>query len=158
MEFERDREQIRDQPLGARTGVLAVASIRTNMQRLAYLGLDVAVTELDDRSIHLPAAGADLRRQAVDCGGVANDRLAVSRRVGVSQWGVDDAHSWIPGAFSGRGAATMYDANYQAKPVPEREMGGGRQAGLPSVGGRPLPFDCGRPHRNDQKSVEQETR
>jgi endo-1,4-beta-xylanase len=37
--------------------------------------------------------------------------------VGVSQWGVGDADSWIPGTFSGYGAATMYDSNYQPKPA-----------------------------------------
>jgi hypothetical protein len=35
----------------------------------------------------------------------------------VSQWGVGDADSWIPGTFSGYGAATMYDNNYQPKPA-----------------------------------------
>src|SRR5947209_3858706 len=48
---------------------------------------------------------------------VVNDCLSVARCVGVSQWGVDDGHSWIPGTFSGYGAATMYDANYQPKPA-----------------------------------------
>ncbi|HZU56594.1 MAG TPA: ricin-type beta-trefoil lectin domain protein, partial [Actinocrinis sp.] len=43
--------------------------------------------------------------------------LSVSRCVGVSQWGVGDADSWIPGTFSGYGAATMYDNNYQPKPA-----------------------------------------
>jgi endo-1,4-beta-xylanase len=45
------------------------------------------------------------------------DCLQVSRCVGVSQWGVGDADSWIPGTFSGFGAATMYDQNYQPKPA-----------------------------------------
>src|SRR5262249_31103772 len=31
--------------------------------------------------------------------------------------GVGDADSWIPGFFSGYGAATMYDQNYQPKPA-----------------------------------------
>ena len=35
------------------------------MQRFADLGLDVAVTELDDR-IQLPASSADLAQQATD--------------------------------------------------------------------------------------------
>jgi cellulase/cellobiase CelA1 len=48
---------------------------------------------------------------------VVSDCLQVSRCVGVSQWGVGDADSWIPGAFSGFGAATMYDQNYQPKPA-----------------------------------------
>ncbi|MGI5229413.1 endo-1,4-beta-xylanase [Actinoallomurus sp. CA-142502] len=92
------------------------SSMPANMQRFAALGLDVAVTELDDR-IQLPASGSALAQQATDYGTVVNDCLAVSRCVGVSQWGVDDGHSWIPGTFPGYGAATMYDSNYQPKPA-----------------------------------------
>ena len=92
------------------------SDMQANMQRFANLGLDVAVTELDDR-IQLPASGANLQQQATDYGRVVADCLAVSRCVGVSQWGVDDAHSWIPGAFPGFGAATMYDNNDQPKPA-----------------------------------------
>jgi endo-1,4-beta-xylanase len=92
------------------------SDMQANMQRFANLGLDVAVTELDDR-IQLPASSAALQQQATDYANVVRDCLAVSRCVGVSQWGVDDAHSWIPGTFSGYGAATMYDANDQPKPA-----------------------------------------
>jgi endo-1,4-beta-xylanase len=92
------------------------SSMLTNMQRFADLGLDVAITELDDR-IYLPTSSASLQQQASDYGTVVNDCLAVSRCVGVSQWGVDDGHSWIPGTFPGYGAATMYDSNYQPKPA-----------------------------------------
>ena len=87
-----------------------------NMQRFAALGLDVAVTELDDR-IQLPASSANLQQQATDYSTVVSDCLQVSRCVGVSQWGVGDADSWIPGTFSGYGAATMYDNTYQPKPA-----------------------------------------
>ena len=58
----------------------------TSRDRTPALGMDVAVTELDDR-IHLPASSADLQQQATDYGAVANDCLAVSRCVGVSQVG-----------------------------------------------------------------------
>src|SRR5205807_1608609 len=58
-----------------------------------------------------------LQQQATDFGAVVKDCLAVSHCVGVSQWGVDDAHSWIPGTFPGWGAATMYDNNDQPKPA-----------------------------------------
>ncbi|MEV5710682.1 endo-1,4-beta-xylanase [Actinoallomurus sp. NPDC052274] len=92
------------------------SSMLSNMQRFAALGLDVAVTELDDR-IQLPAGSTTLQQQATDYGAVTNDCLQVSRCVGVSQWGVDDGHSWIPGTFPGYGAATMYDSNYQPKPA-----------------------------------------
>ncbi len=92
------------------------SSMLANMQRFAALGVDVAVTELDDR-IQLPASSANLQQQATDYATVVKDCLAVSRCVGVSQWGVGDADSWIPGTFPGWGAATMYDSNYQPKPA-----------------------------------------
>ena len=92
------------------------SSMLANMQRFTALGLDVAVTELDDR-ITLPASSANLQQQAADYTTVINDCLAVTRCVGVSQWGVGDADSWIPGTFPGQGAATMYDQNYQPKPA-----------------------------------------
>src|SRR5450755_1382845 len=92
------------------------SSLLANMQRFAALGVNVAVTELDDR-IQLPASSANLTQQATDYATVVRDCLQVSSCVGVSQWGVGDADSWIPGTFSGWGAATMYDANYQPKPA-----------------------------------------
>ncbi|MFC1436621.1 endo-1,4-beta-xylanase, partial [Streptacidiphilus sp. N1-3] len=92
------------------------SDFQANMQRFAALGLDVAVTELDDR-IQLPASSANLQQQATDYGNVTKDCLAVSRCVGISQWGIDDANSWIDGTFPGWGAATMYDRNFQPKPA-----------------------------------------
>ncbi len=92
------------------------SSLQSNMQRFAALGLDVAVTELDDR-MPTPASSANLNQQATDYANVVKACLAISRCVGVSQWGVGDADSWIPGTFSGYGAATMYDNNYQPKPA-----------------------------------------
>ncbi|KAA2250729.1 glycoside hydrolase [Solihabitans fulvus] len=92
------------------------STMQANMARFAALGVDVAVTELDDR-IQLPAGSASLQQQGSDYAAVVNDCLAVPRCVGVSQWGVGDADSWIPGTFSGYGAATMYDNNYQPKPA-----------------------------------------
>ncbi|WP_435138097.1 endo-1,4-beta-xylanase, partial [Actinacidiphila sp. bgisy144] len=92
------------------------SDFQANMQRFANLGLDVAVTELDDR-IQLPASTANLQQQATDYGNVTKDCLAVARCVGISQWGVDDGHSWIDGTFPGWGAATMYDRDFQPKPA-----------------------------------------
>ncbi len=92
------------------------STMLANMRRFAALGVDVAVTELDDR-IQLPATSADLAQQASDYATVVRDCLAVRRCVGVSQWGVGDADSWIPGFFAGYGSATMFDQNYQPKPA-----------------------------------------
>jgi endo-1,4-beta-xylanase len=92
------------------------SDMQANMQRFANLGLDVAVTELDDR-ITLPATSANLTQQANDFTAVVKDCLGVSRCVGVTQWAVGDADSWIPGFFSGQGAATMFDQSYNPKPA-----------------------------------------
>jgi len=104
------------------------SDMEANMQRFANLGLDVAVTELDDR-ITLPATTANLQQQATDFATVVKDCLGVSRCVGVTQWAVGDADSWVPGTFSGQGAATMFDQNYNPKPgftaVQQALSGGG---------------------------------
>jgi endo-1,4-beta-xylanase len=112
------------------------SSMLANMQRFAALGVDVAVTELDDR-IQLPASSASLQQQASDYATVVRDCLQVSRCVGTSQWGVGDADSWIPGTFPGWGAATMYDSNYQPKPAYSAALSalGGSSTGGSGSGG-----------------------
>ncbi|GGT85427.1 endo-1,4-beta-xylanase [Streptomyces violascens] len=94
----------------------APSTFKANLQRFAALGVNVAITELDDR-IQLPASSASLAQQASDYAAVINTCLAVTGCVGITQWGVGDADSWIPGTFPGYGAATMYDANYRPKPA-----------------------------------------
>ncbi|WP_232247214.1 endo-1,4-beta-xylanase [Kitasatospora azatica] len=116
--------------------------MQANMQRFANLGLDVAITELDDRA-QTPASSGSLQQQATDYAAVVKDCLAVTRCVGISQWGVDDAHSWIPGTFPGYGAATMWDGNDQPKPSYSAALaalggggggGGGTTGALRAVG------------------------
>lgn len=92
------------------------SSMRQNIQRFADLGLDVAITELDIR-MQTPSDSSKLQQQADDYTTVVNACLAVSRCVGVTVWGVDDGHSWVPGVFDGQGAALLYDAQYQPKPA-----------------------------------------
>ncbi len=48
---------------------------------------------------------------------MVKDCLGVSRCVGVTQWAVGDADSCLPGTFSGQGAATMFDQNYNPEPA-----------------------------------------
>jgi endo-1,4-beta-xylanase len=92
------------------------ADLASTMRRFTDLGLEVAVTELDDRA-PLPATAANLALQAADYGAVVGACLSVPRCVGVSQWAVGDADSWIPGYFPGEGDATMYDSRYRPKPA-----------------------------------------
>jgi len=60
------------------------SDMQANMQRFANLGLNVAVTELDDR-ITLPATSANLAQQATEFSSVVQACLNVSRCVGVTQ-------------------------------------------------------------------------
>ena len=92
------------------------SDMQANMQRFANLGLDVAVTELDDR-MTVPASTANLQQQATDFASVVRACLGVTRCVGVTASAVGDADSTIPLIYAGQGAATMFDANYNPKPA-----------------------------------------
>jgi endo-1,4-beta-xylanase len=91
------------------------SGMQANMQRFANLGLDVAITELDDRFQSLPPSTAGLQQQATDFANAVKACLGVTRCVGITQWAIGDADSWVPGAFSGQGAATMFDQSYNPK-------------------------------------------
>ncbi len=92
------------------------SSLQSNMQRFTALGLDVAITELDDR-MSTPASSQNLQQQATDFSNVVKACLNTARCPGVTQWNISDADSWVPGTFPGQGAATMFDNNYQPKPA-----------------------------------------
>ncbi|WP_033216478.1 endo-1,4-beta-xylanase [Kitasatospora phosalacinea] len=114
------------------------SSLKANIQRFTALGVNVAITELDDR-MPVPASAANLAQQATDYAYVVNSCLAVTGCVGVSQWGVGDPDSWIPDFFSGYGAATMYDDNYQPKAAYNAVVTalGGSSSPSPSVSASP---------------------
>ena len=86
------------------------------LARFAALGVDVAVTELDVR-VRLPATKLELATQAEDYGAVVATCRNTPRCVGVTAWGLSDAHSWIPSFFSGYGDALPFDDEYHAKPA-----------------------------------------
>ncbi len=92
------------------------SSLASNMQRFTALGLDVALTELDDR-MPTPASSSNLNQQATDDANIVKVCLANPHCPGITQWNISDADSWIPGTFSGQGAATLFDSNWQPKPA-----------------------------------------
>ena len=56
-----------------------------------------------------------------------------------TQWGIGDADSWIPGTFSGLGAATRYDDDHQPKPsyvAVVNALGGTATSSSPTSGRR----------------------
>jgi endo-1,4-beta-xylanase len=92
---------------------------QANMQRFANLGLKTRITELDIR-IPLPADSQELQTQANNYTTVVNVCKAVSACVGVTTWGIDDGHSWLPNSCCGGGneaAALLWDASYNQKPA-----------------------------------------
>jgi endo-1,4-beta-xylanase len=97
-----------------------LSDIEDNIRRLTELGLEVHITELDVR-LPLDASGnasaADLQVQAQ----IYRDMAAVCMKfplcTSIQTWGFTDRHSWVPGTFSGTGAALIFDASYQPKPA-----------------------------------------
>ena len=37
--------------------------------------------------------------------------------MGVTVWGFTDKYSWVPGFFTGEGAACLFDENFNKKPA-----------------------------------------
>ncbi len=91
-------------------------SMQANMQRFADLGLDVDITEMDVRMI-LPATPALLAEQADWYAQAMQDCIAVRRCVDFTVWEFTDKYSWVPGVFTGQGAADIYDENLDPKPA-----------------------------------------
>jgi endo-1,4-beta-xylanase len=86
------------------------------MRRIAGLGLDVHMTEMDVR-LPEPAGSGALALQA-DAYRMAMRRCAQARNcTAFLTWGVSDRHSWIPDFFDGYGSALLFDRNYQPKPA-----------------------------------------
>jgi endo-1,4-beta-xylanase len=119
------------------------STTQQNIKRLADLGLDVAITELDIRMKTPPDSGK-LAQQAQDYSKVVNACLAVTRCVGITTWGLSDNHSWIPGVFPGEGAALPFDGNLQPKPAynaMSAAFGAGRPSATTTTTGPP-PTGC----------------
>jgi endo-1,4-beta-xylanase len=98
-------------------GFPAVADIRANIQRLADLGLQVNISEMDVRMRDLAGdSGTKLRRQREVYRDVVVACVAVPRCEAVTFWGFTDAHSWVDGFF-GPDDPLLFDEQYRAKPA-----------------------------------------
>ncbi|WP_433218240.1 endo-1,4-beta-xylanase [Dactylosporangium sp. CS-047395] len=91
-------------------------NMQANLQRFADLGVDVAITELDVRMV-LPRDSAKDATQATYYTNVVKACVAVTRCVGITIWDYTDKYSWIPGVFSGQGAALPWDDSLARKPT-----------------------------------------
>ncbi len=96
------------------------ADIASNLKRLAALGLEVHITEMD---VRLPvnssgkASASDLAAQAAIYQSVFTACRAAPNCTAFLTWGITDAYSWIPSTFPGFGAGLLIDAQNQPKPA-----------------------------------------
>jgi endo-1,4-beta-xylanase len=95
--------------------------MRQDLQRFASLGLKVAITEADVRTfVNNATAQAPTNplapfATAAFFDGMLKACLAVRNCISFTVWGFADAHSWIPGFFTGEGYATPWDVNLRPK-------------------------------------------
>jgi len=92
-----------------------LASVTSNFQRFAALGLEIHITELDIRLSD--SSAASFAAQAKLYGELAAICLQQPKCTTFQTWGFTDKYSWIPGFFTGMGWALPWDANYQKKPA-----------------------------------------
>ena len=88
----------------------------SNAQRLAALGVEISITEMDVR-IALPTDATELQQQALAYGDAVRFCLEQPNCTSLTIWGFTDKYSWVPSVFSGFGDALIYNASYQAKPA-----------------------------------------
>ncbi len=65
----------------------------------------------------VPATPDQLAAQASVYAQLMQDCLAVRRCVDFTVWEFTDKYSWVPGFFTGEGAADIYDENFTPKPA-----------------------------------------
>ena len=99
------------------TSLPALADVAANIRRLASLGLQVKISEMDVRVRDVPGdAAAKLERQRQVYRDVVAACVAEPRCEAVTFWGFTDAHSWIDGFF-GADDPLLFDEQYRAKPA-----------------------------------------
>ncbi len=96
--------------------VKPVPGFEQQLRRIAALGVDVELTEVD---VKLPAdpSPADLDAQAVAYRRIVAACRAVARCKAITFWGVDDRDSWIPEFFPGKGSPLLLDGDLEPKPA-----------------------------------------
>ena len=95
----------------------SITDIAVNIRRLAALGLQVNISEMDVRVRDVPGdTAAKLERQRQVYRDVVAACVAEPRCEAITLWGFTDAHSWIDGFF-GPDDPLLFDDQYRAKPA-----------------------------------------
>jgi endo-1,4-beta-xylanase len=91
-------------------------NLTDSMAQFNRLGVEVAITELDVRTV-LPDSPEKQAQQAVDYANAVKACKDAKDCVGVTVWDFWDPVSWVPGWFEGEGNACLYSANFTKKPA-----------------------------------------
>ena len=102
--------------LGVQFGFWPASTVAANMKRFEALGLETSVTEADVRMI-MPSDTVKLQAQAQGYSTLMQGCLLAKRCTSFTVWGYTDKYSWVPGFFTGQGAANLLDENFAAKPA-----------------------------------------
>lgn len=101
-------------------GAPSQSDISANMARLAALGLEVHVSEMDVRVPVDSSGSASAASLAAEATIYQNVFAACQANPNCTEfltWGVTDLHSWIPSTFPGTGAGLLFDSQYNPKPA-----------------------------------------
>lgn len=96
---------------GANASSPSAADVATNMQRLADLGLDVMITEMD-----VQICAGDLASQSTRFHDIVAVCVAQPACKAVTVWGVADKYSWLNGQTCATPRPLLFDDGYLAKP------------------------------------------
>jgi endo-1,4-beta-xylanase len=92
--------------------------VLANMRRLAALGLQVQITEMDVSIQGDPRPMQQkLDAQASIYGQMLSVCLSFARCTAFVMWGFTDAHSWLPAATGHADSPLMFDTAYRPKPA-----------------------------------------
>ena len=91
--------------------------LRTNIEKLAALGVVVELTEVDIVLRGTEDEATRLQRQRQDYFDMASACLAVEACKRITLWGFTDRHTWIDGFFGPGLAPLPLDEDYERKPA-----------------------------------------
>ena len=90
----------------------SAADVARNMQRLADLGLDVVISEMD-----VQICASDVSAQSTRFHDIVAQCVAQPACKAVTFWGVPDKYSWLNGQTCTFPRPLLFDDNYGAKPA-----------------------------------------
>jgi endo-1,4-beta-xylanase len=108
--------------LGVQFGFNTAGQVAANLKRFQDLGLETSVTEADVRMV-MPSDTVKLQAQAQGYSVLMQGCLLTRRCTSFTVWGYTDKYSWVPGFFTGQGAANLLDENFAAKPAYQELQG-----------------------------------